>query len=52
MVLDASAIIAILAREPDAQRYANAIDAAKRGHERGCSKSYAKPKAAKNQILI
>ena len=29
MYLDASAIIAILAREPDAQRYADAIDAAK-----------------------
>ena len=28
MFLDASAIIAILAREPDAQRYADAIDAA------------------------
>jgi ribonuclease VapC len=30
MFLDASAIIAILAREPDAQNYADAIDAAKR----------------------
>ncbi len=29
MVLDASAIIAILARDSDAQRYADAIDAAK-----------------------